>query len=205
MRYALPLLLLTCGLASAQDWPMFRLDPAHSAASGAPAAIGVPEVRWRFATGGVVESSAAIADGVPIDVVVPRETAAVTATDRQIRTQILSRPHLLLMSGEEQEIFAGDNIPIPIQESSSEVASPVSIRQRIEPQGSPHGGAVPSGAVERHDDWVPRRRRAARRHVDLVGPGPELGSHPLTEFPLAVEQPLTRIRGTSPARQQGHR
>jgi len=75
-----------------------------------------------------------IADGVPVDVVVPRETGAITATDRQVRTQILSRPHLVILSGDEQEIFAGDNIPIPIQDSNADVAGPVSISQRIDRQ-----------------------------------------------------------------------
>jgi general secretion pathway protein D len=75
-----------------------------------------------------------ISDGVPVDVVIPRGTGAVTATDRKIRTQILSRPHLLLTAGEEQEIFAGDNIPIPVQETNPSVTSAVSINQRIDRQ-----------------------------------------------------------------------
>ena len=57
-------LLLATGLAAAQEWPMFRFDPGHSAATNAAAAIDNPQLLWRFATGGVVESSPAVTNGV---------------------------------------------------------------------------------------------------------------------------------------------
>jgi len=50
---------------------------------------------------------------------------------------VLLRPHLLVISGEEQEIFAGDNIPIPTQTATTAdvAAGPtLDVRQNIDRQ-----------------------------------------------------------------------
>ena len=50
---------------------------------------------------------------------VPDDSAAILARQRRVDARVLLRPHLLVASGEEQEIFAGDNIPIPVASRSS--------------------------------------------------------------------------------------
>jgi len=47
------------------------------------------------------------------------EQAAITANAHTIRSDVLLRPNLLITSGEEHEIFAGDNIPIPVAHSGT--------------------------------------------------------------------------------------
>ena len=50
--------------------------------------------------------------GMPIEI--PREGVSVTVRERDVRTELLIRPKLLVNSGEEHRIFAGNNIPIPV-------------------------------------------------------------------------------------------
>jgi general secretion pathway protein D len=61
------------------------------------------------------------AEGNPTSLIVPKETFVVTANDARVRSQILMRPHLTMLAGEEQEIFAGNNIPVSV---SSAAAAP---------------------------------------------------------------------------------
>jgi general secretion pathway protein D len=49
----------------------------------------------------------------PITILVPREDVAFKAGEFQAETNILMRPHILAMSGEEHEIFVGSEIPVP--------------------------------------------------------------------------------------------
>ena len=46
------------------------------------------------------------------------DTVVIDATDRKIRNEILMQPSLVITAGDEHEIFVGDNIPIPVSESS---------------------------------------------------------------------------------------
>ncbi len=43
---------------------MFRLGPEHQGAGGDKGVITAPVLRWRYDTGGTVESSPAVVDGV---------------------------------------------------------------------------------------------------------------------------------------------
>jgi general secretion pathway protein D len=52
--------------------------------------------------------------GVAIPLAIPRESGAITMNGRTARANLLIRPSLLITSGEEHEIFAGDNVPIPV-------------------------------------------------------------------------------------------
>ena len=57
--------------------------------------------------------------GLPtVSLSIPRDEVAVEAKDIQVETSILLRPHLVLLSGEESEIFAGLNLPIPVSTTS---------------------------------------------------------------------------------------
>jgi general secretion pathway protein D len=62
-------------------------------------------------------------DGNPLpDLLVPRGTAVLTASAGLVNSTTLMRPHLRMLSGEEHELFAGNNLPIPVS-SGTEVAS----------------------------------------------------------------------------------
>jgi general secretion pathway protein D len=70
--------------------------------------------------------------GVVIPVAVPRETAAVTADERDVFARMILRPRLLLVSGEEHEIFVGENVPI--LSAQADVTDPLQVRQNVERQ-----------------------------------------------------------------------
>jgi general secretion pathway protein D len=72
-------------------------------------------------------------DGNVVDVVLPRETVVITANAREVRTRTLMQPRLLITSGEEQRIFAGQNVPIPVGQSSAELSA-VQTRSEIQRQ-----------------------------------------------------------------------
>lgn len=65
-------------------------------------------------------------------IVIPRETGALTMDDQQAFSRILMRPRLSLLSGEEHHIFAGDNVPVPVSETASDVTNPLRTSQTIE-------------------------------------------------------------------------
>ena len=49
---------------------------------------------------------------------IPRDQVAIEASDIEARASVLLRPHLIVLSGEEHEIFVGDNLPIPVSRST---------------------------------------------------------------------------------------
>ncbi len=51
--------------------------------------------------------------GNPMSLLVPRESVVLTANEQLVESHVLVNPHLLVLSGEEHEIFSGDNLPIP--------------------------------------------------------------------------------------------
>jgi general secretion pathway protein D len=53
-------------------------------------------------------------DGETIDAIVPEGAAELIASDGNVRMRTLTSPYLLAASGEEQSIFAGDQVPIPV-------------------------------------------------------------------------------------------
>jgi general secretion pathway protein D len=57
-------------------------------------------------------------DGNPVEV--SRGSVVITANEGRFRSQMLMTPELLVASGEEQEIFSGNNIPVPVSESSGD-------------------------------------------------------------------------------------
>ncbi|MEE3328876.1 MAG: secretin N-terminal domain-containing protein [Myxococcota bacterium] len=72
--------------------------------------------------------------GLPAaSIAIPRDQVAVQAEDVDVETKILIRPHLVALSGEEHEIFAGENIPIPVSSASGATGnSGLSTTQNIE-------------------------------------------------------------------------
>jgi len=63
---------------------------------------------------------------------VPRESFAITADEREIMIRALMNPTLLVSSGDEHEIFVGDNVPIPT--AQADAANPLQVRQNVERQ-----------------------------------------------------------------------
>jgi general secretion pathway protein D len=64
---------------------------------------------------------------------VPNDAAALLARQRRVDARVLLRPHLLVASGEEQEIFAGDNIPIPVASSTGAAGGTQPVGGEAEP------------------------------------------------------------------------
>jgi general secretion pathway protein D len=65
---------------------------------------------------------------------VPNDAAALLARQRRVDARVLLRPHLLVASGEEQEIFAGDNIPIPVASSTGAAGGTQPVGGEAEPE-----------------------------------------------------------------------
>jgi len=85
--------------------------------------------------------------GQQFAVQIPRESGSITMNGREVRADVLLRPQLLLTTGEEHEIFAGDNVPIPVASTPvaqtgaaapgsapAETGSPLQVQQNIERQ-----------------------------------------------------------------------
>ena len=66
--------------------------------------------------------------GILDDIVLPAEGAVITAKEREVSTRVLLRPRLMMSSGEEQEIFVGENIPIPVAQGNQLAATQTSTR-----------------------------------------------------------------------------
>ena len=75
-----------------------------------------------------------------ITIPIPREDVSIDAGEINVETNILLRPNIVGVSGEEHEIFAGDNIPIPSSQTASATGdgtvsnqgNPLNVTQNIE-------------------------------------------------------------------------
>jgi general secretion pathway protein D len=70
--------------------------------------------------------------GNPITLEIPREQAALTAEGREILIRELMNPSLFVASGKEHEIFAGDNVPVPV--ARADATNPLQVSQNVERQ-----------------------------------------------------------------------
>ena len=61
--------------------------------------------------------------GDPITVSIPREDVSFQAGESVAETTILMRPHILAMSGEEHQVFVGNQIPILVGSQGSDVGA----------------------------------------------------------------------------------
>jgi general secretion pathway protein D len=57
--------------------------------------------------------------GIPIDAVVPEGAAQITASQGEVVIRAITSPYLLATSGEEQRIFSGDQVPIPVSSNAA--------------------------------------------------------------------------------------
>jgi general secretion pathway protein D len=90
-------------------------------------------------------------NGTIVPVAIPRETAAITAQDQRIYSRMILRPHIVVISGDENEIFVGDNVPIlsaqtnntnPLQTSQSVQRQDVGVDLKVKPTIGEAGGVV---------------------------------------------------------------
>lgn len=70
--------------------------------------------------------------GETLTVLVPRESFVLTAEEAIVASRVLSRPHLLVLSGQEHELFVGDEVPVPV--SSVDSASSGLLETRVDIQ-----------------------------------------------------------------------
>lgn len=68
--------------------------------------------------------------GLPVVIRVPRESFSLALNRREVSSEVLLRPQLVVVSGEEHEIFSGDNVPV-IQEQA-EPGPVTQTRQSVE-------------------------------------------------------------------------
>ena len=57
--------------------------------------------------------------GNVVDVTIPREIFQLSASESSSVARVLQNPSLLVASGDEQSIFAGDNVPVPVAAAGS--------------------------------------------------------------------------------------
>jgi Flp pilus assembly secretin CpaC len=76
--------------------------------------------------------------GIPVNVALPRDIVQLKAAGGEIEVRTLMRPHLMTLSGEEHEIVAGLNVPVPTAAAESAggggASDPLSTRVSIERQ-----------------------------------------------------------------------
>ena len=51
-------------MSNTQQWPMFRGNPSHTGSLGNNKSLSTPKLLWRFSTGGIVESTPTVIDGL---------------------------------------------------------------------------------------------------------------------------------------------
>ena len=90
------------------------------------------------------------ANGSTQTIAIPRGDAAFEASEAEFQASVLMRPQLVVVSGEEHEIFAGNNVPVPV--------SPAPASGDAQAAGSLLGGLDPTATtarqIERHDVGV---------------------------------------------------
>jgi general secretion pathway protein D len=58
-------------------------------------------------------------DGNPTTAIVPAGAAQITAAQGDVTIRAITRPYLLATAGEEQRIFSGDQVPIPVTDNAA--------------------------------------------------------------------------------------
>ena len=114
--------------------------------------------------------------GLPLEI--PRESVSLTAREGDVRTELLIRPELLASSGQEHRVFAGDNVPIPVERAVEGQVSTQLTRDierqdvgttlRVTPTVGARGGVTLELAVE-----VSELSASAAGEVERVGPSLE--------------------------------
>ncbi len=117
--------------------------------------------------------------GASIPITLPREKGAISMNGRTVKTDVLMRPRLLITSGDEHEIFAGDNVPIPVartETGGAQATVSLATQQNIERQDvgtslrvTPTVGEQGGVTLELHLE-VSSLRESQAGTVEEVGP-----------------------------------
>jgi general secretion pathway protein D len=94
-------------------------------------------------------------DGTPTTVVAPGGGAQLTAAEGDATLRVLSSPHLLAASGEEQHIFAGQNVPIPVSANGA-TSTPTGTSSTTTP-GSVGNSFIVNQNIQREDVGIDLR------------------------------------------------
>jgi general secretion pathway protein D len=110
-------------------------------------------------------------DGTPTTIVAPAGGAQITAAAGDLTIRALASPYLLAASGEEQHIFAGENVPVPVSgngTSSSTTGS--SQTTSTTTPGSVSNAFSVSQNIERQDVGIDLRVKpvSVSEHLALV-------------------------------------
>ena len=108
-------------------------------------------------------------DGKAATVLLPEGAAQLHANEGQVVLRALSRPFLLAASGEEQQIFAGDQVPIPVSSGAttsgtSSTSNPVTIGANL----TTNSDFITSSQIQRQDVGVDLRVKPVAVADDLV-------------------------------------
>lgn len=128
------LIAFAAGVPSGSASSLFSGSGVDTAITGNPL-VSIPPVtdslHARFARSPIF-IPVTMPDGSTVPVAIPRETASLTADQRQVYAKVLMRPRLLVASGDEQELFAGDNVPILTAQTNT--TDPLLVQQSVERQ-----------------------------------------------------------------------
>ena len=105
--------------ASADDEILMRFESVGGLVtepSGDAVAFG------RYVAGPVILLASPLG-GEPVPIRVPLQNATIEAGEVSMETNVLLRPHIVGVSGDEHQLFAGDNIPVPT--ASAPAAAPL--------------------------------------------------------------------------------
>ncbi len=102
-------------------------------------------------------------DGETIEAIVPEGAAQLTASQGDVSLRTLSSPYLVAASGEEQSIFVGDQVPIPVTTGGSTTVDGASSTAAVDPDPF-----VTDLTIERQDVGVELRVKPIAVSDDLV-------------------------------------
>ncbi|HTO71870.1 MAG TPA: secretin N-terminal domain-containing protein [Myxococcota bacterium] len=92
-------------------------------------------------------------DGNPTTVVIPSAGAQITASDGTATVTSLASPYLLAASGQEQHVFAGSNVPVPVSAGASTSGQQVGTTSTTTP-GSVSSAFQVNTQIQRQDVGV---------------------------------------------------
>ena len=104
-------------------------------------------------------------DGTPIIAVVPEGAAQITAAEGEVTIRALTSPYLLAVAGEEQRIFSGDEVPIPVSSN----AAPSAIGTAGANGSNAQNSFQTSLSIERQDVGVDLRIKPIAVSDDVIG------------------------------------
>ncbi len=109
-------------------------------------------------------------DGKPTTIVAPAGGAQLTAAAGDLTIRALASPYLLAASGEEQHIFAGENVPIPVSGNGTTSDAKTPGTPSTTTPGSVSNEFITSQNIERQDVGIDLRVKpvSLSEHLSLL-------------------------------------